>query len=352
MQELEKELNELGIIIDKFVNSGNSSHKRNFTNKVNKIAYRYGASYAKGHLVSFMKTLSLLYPYNERFETLCKRIIPGRPFTEQSSTGKSHYEMGFHSETQVQAERLPLSVSSDSIIVNLYGFRKSEVPWLKNFSTSIELPYIIEGIYSPTEKTIRDKILNVYEDLCIVQFHLIFQNMTFVFKSKNKDIHTLITGLYVAFYPLVSVEYIFMTPRPIQYHYDLEPGYYSELIVYENVKQLGFWNSYNLFDNCQKFYKREHPEWFNSDNWHWGLDARFDIGTVYGDNIWLTLDEASSMTKTTQIKPIIVKRVHDGKLQYKATYYGEDCTGWCISEKEVLNCFENWVTAMFIAYGL
>lgn len=43
--------------------------------------------------------------------------------------------------------------------------------------------------------------------------------------------------------------------------------------------------------------------------------------------------------KESQIKPIMVKRVHDGKPQYKATYCDEDCTGWCISEKEAIKKF-------------
>lgn len=289
-KSIEDELNELGIIIDKFVNTGKSTDKRIFTNKVNKIGNKYGASIAKEHLISFMMQLYLLYPYNERYRILAQRIIPGRPFVEHSQSGRSSYEMGFYSERQVQAEKLPLSVSNGIISVNFFGFRKTSAPWLNLFAESVELPYIKGGIYSPITKTAYDEDLKVNEDLCIVKFHLIFQGFTFCYKFKNRDYHILVSALFIAFYPFVSVEYLYLTSKPLQY-YQSDEREYEGLIVRENIKQIGFWSAYNFWEGCLNWYKRNHPEWFKEENWHWGLDARFDVGSEYGDNIWLTLDE-------------------------------------------------------------
>lgn len=268
----EKEFELLDKLINDYINEV-AKAKYRLTKKIINLAKKYGVNETKDAVKSVLLMASL-EKYGERIKTLISKYIPSAPYIEKSDSGRSEYVMGWYSTDQLHSVLLPIQIEDDCIFVNFYGFRNKKDEYLKLFKPSENIPYHIEdGI-------------NVYRNISIVS---IWINMKLRQYQINDSLWA--AALYIAFFPLASVEDVYLRSLPVQMNRidggDDECDYWY---VQRNIKELGFWHSYQWFTKCRSWYQQHRPDMFvDQDSWNWGLEAGKDVGSMYDESIWLSI---------------------------------------------------------------
>lgn len=236
----EKEFELLDKLINDYINKV-PKVKYQLTKKVVSLAKKYGINETRQAMQIMLQLASLENPLHERVQTLINKYTPSAPYIEKSDSGRSDYVMGWYSTEQLHSVLLPIHIEEDGVFVNFYGFRNKKDEYLKLFASSELIPYIDEdGI---------DVNINVL----IVS---IWQN-TNLYKYKITD-PVWAAALYIAFFPLASVEDVYLRSQPTQINrikaIDNECSYWY---VQRNLKELGFWKAYEWWEDCRSWYQRK-----------------------------------------------------------------------------------------------
>lgn len=271
MEISEKELQDLDLLINDYI-KGIPKVKYRLTKKVCNLSKKYGADQTKQAMKLLLMLAALENP-GERVQTLLSKYTPSAPYIEKSDSGRSEYTMGWYSDTeQVHSVMLPIQITKDEgILVDFYGLSTAKNKYLKLFQNAELIPYSYsDGI-------------DVIANISIVS---IWKNGKMYRYKVANPIWT--AALYITFFPLASVEDFYLISHPIPIIRLGNLDFHQEPFwnVRTNIKEFGFWKAYDWWEGCQTWYKQQHPEWFDENNWHWGIEARFDVGTIYGDSLW------------------------------------------------------------------
>lgn len=271
MEIPEKELDTLDKLINDYINQIPKTKYR-LTKKVCGLAKKYDANEAK-EAIRLALSLAAIECPGDRIRTLINKYMPSAPYIEKSDSGRSEYVMGWYSIDQLHSVLLPIQIESHGIFVNFYGFRNSKDEYLKLFKAAENIPYVHENG------------IDVKRNISIVS---IWRN-TKLYKYQI-DNSLWAAALYIAFFPLASVEDVWLRshPTPInRIESDIDECAYW--YVQRNIKEIGFWNAYQWFEGCRSYYEKNRLDLFDESCWHWGLEAGKDVGSMYDDSIWLAI---------------------------------------------------------------
>lgn len=239
MEIPEKELELLDKLINDYINQV-PKIKYRLTKKVCSLANKYGVNQTRVAMQLMLSLAALEHP-GDRVQLLINEYTPSAPYIEKSDSGRSQYTMGWYSDTeQIHSVLLPAYIEKDGIFVDFYGFGKSKEQYLKLFKPAENIPYFNENG------------IDVKRNISIV---LIWRNGKLYKYQINNSLWA--ATLYIAFFPLASVEDVYLLKHPIQFYRiegDVEECDYW--YVQRNIKELGFWNAYQWFEGCRSYYKK------------------------------------------------------------------------------------------------